>query len=103
MLAAGVSWSGVASLWVCCGLCRVAQRTLSALVKAAGSAVLRAMWAAVASNLTAVLETKGVFVALQIFKAALDLKETELETEVLFCAAQNADQPIAHRRLHSVC
>ena len=64
-------------------LCRVAQRTLSAIVKVSGPSVLRNMWTAIVSNLEAVLKTKGVFVALQIFKAALEQKESSLEAEVL--------------------
>ncbi|XP_026194250.1 uncharacterized protein LOC34617817 [Cyclospora cayetanensis] len=59
-----------------------AQRALSGLVKAGGAAVVEGAWEALDSNLPAALRTRGVFVVLQAFKTAGELKLTDLETKM---------------------
>ncbi|KAL8433060.1 hypothetical protein Efla_006259 [Eimeria flavescens] len=61
-----------------------AQRALSGLLRSRGGAprVLSAAWGALASNLPSVLETKGVFVVLQLVKSVRG-KHAELEQQMV--------------------
>lgn len=60
----------------------VAQRTLSGLMKAGSPCVVKAAWTSLTTNLVSVLETKGIFVVLQVLKAARESKLTDLESEI---------------------
>ncbi|KAL8433908.1 hypothetical protein ACSSS7_003513 [Eimeria intestinalis] len=63
----------------------VGQRALCGALKAGcrgAPSILPAAWGALAKRLALVLETKGVFVVLQIFTCASEMQLSELEAEV---------------------
>lgn len=55
-------------------------------MKAGGTTILTAAWAALATNLASVLETKGIFVVLQVLKRAVELELADVEAEVQLAA-----------------
>ncbi|KAL8455098.1 hypothetical protein Emag_001074 [Eimeria magna] len=63
----------------------VGQRTLCGVLKAGcrgAPSILAAAWGALAKRLASVMETKGIFVILQIFNSARELQLSELEAQM---------------------
>lgn len=68
---------------------RIAQRAFSGLVRAGNASLLNAAWTGLSENLSCVLETKGVFVILELLKRARELELQALEREVLLQGEYN--------------